>query len=198
MRACVLELNVLCHGKSEKKFEQFREMFGEVFDKNTFKRKSDDLTAFVKKMSFCKGEKRTKYLKTFGIESWSSLPSKEEHTLKCKVCVPVPHLFKEPTKKRSKKNKHNIKTPLKVTPDMKKKTSRRDIQRMNMDINNNGELWEKDFDTPFVEVLRKNRKLNLTPRKSRKAKARERDFVQKRVSISHNFCSNSFVFRCRE
>ena len=83
----------------------------EVFDKNTFKRKSDDLTAFVKKMSFCKGEKRTKYLKTFGIESWSSLPSKEEHTLKCKVCVPVPHLFKEPTKKRSKKNKHNIKTP---------------------------------------------------------------------------------------
>ena len=184
MRAAILELNTLCKGNFDKKFEAFNTLFGDEFEKEKFRRKIRDFTAFVKKKSFCKGEKRKLYINKFGIEAWNSLTTETSiHQPKCMSCISQPDLFMDPTKKRSKRNKHNSnprKTPDKATPELKK-SSRRAIKQMNNVINQNGQAWENTYDTPFVDVLRKNRELNLTPRKGKLVKSRENMYLQKKV-----------------
>ena len=186
MRAAILELNTLCCGDFNWKFSAFVEIFGNVFPKEKFRRKVNDFTAFVRKKSFCKNEKRKEFIKKYGREKWSSLTTDEQakHEPTCLHCAAEPDLFTDPTRCRSKRNKQNSKrTPKKTTPTLKKPSSRYAIQGMNREVNAKSKEWEEKYDTSFVEVLRKNRKLNVTPRKSKIVKAKENIFLQKKVSF---------------
>lgn len=186
MRASILELNKLCCGDFDRKYTKFCEQFGYIFKKEKFRRKVSDFTAFVKNKSYCKADKRKIYITKYGMDAWGSLSADErdKHQATCHHCVAEPKLFADPTSKRNKQNPK--KTPVKSTPLLKKSSSRRAIQRMNREVNETSKRWEENYDSSFVEVLRKNRTLNVTPRKSKLAKMREKRYLQKKVYIICN------------
>ena len=118
MRGAMLELNGLFSRDFAGKFENFSNYFPEQLTKETFRRRLEDLTKFVKTKSACVGDSRKLYVKKYGIEAWNNLSSEEkrEHSLKCKFCLPDT-LFREPTGFRTKKNTNKkLITPVKKTP----------------------------------------------------------------------------------
>ena len=179
MRACILDINVYLSKDFNSKFRLFDELFPNIFTKEIFRCKLKDFTGFVKRKAACIGDKRKLYIEKYGREQWASLDAedKKKHSKNCTICKPERNLFTEPKGFRTKKNKKQ--TPVKCTPN---KTSRRDVVKMNEVDTETGRNWDRyNNSLKFVDVLRKNKTLNLTPRKSKSTKKKEKRHVQKKV-----------------
>ena len=179
-RAVMLELNGVFSRDFDGKFEHYCKNFPGELTKKTFRWKLEELMKFVKAKSACVGDIRKLYTKKYGIEAWHSLLAEEKgkHSLKCTLCQPEP-LFREPKGFRSKKN-NKKKTPVKRTP---LKRVHEQMKIFSDQVVSCGKDWEDATGVSYVEAIRKNRTLNLTPRKSKSAKERNKRMIQKKVTI---------------
>ena len=190
MRAVLLEVNVVLSGDFNSKYGLFCDLFPGTLEKEKFRRKLVDFTAYVRKKAACIGEKRERYIEKYGQDSWSLLSDEDKqlHTPICSCCEPDINLFIEPKGFRTKyrrTNKQN--TPAtECTPPLKK-SNRRVVTEMNAAVSEAAQKWDMEYDCTFVDVLRKNKQLNLTPRKTKVEKQKEKRCLHRKVfNLMHN------------
>ena len=181
VRALFLEINVEFSGNFEQKFEKFTETFPNALEKEPFRRKLKDLTAYVKAKAACVGESRKSYLKLFGHDAWSSLSKSEQdlHSVTCDNCT-TSVFFKEPLGHR---NKYKRKRPPTEECTPPKKATRAEVLDINNKLTEVGRRWEKKYDGTFVDFIRKNKVLNMTPRKTKVQKQRKKRKFLRKVSL---------------